>query len=113
VPEKSSPKIDLSKFTAVEVPAWKGKEDWMVPDFGVITKAGAADGMMADWMFFITVCGVTKSDVENYKKTLKAHGMTTDKFEVTFNSPAVHIALGTSAVETMKDSEMYITFEKK
>jgi hypothetical protein len=39
--------------------------------------------------------------------------MTTDKFEVTFKSPEVHIALGTAAVETMKDSEMYITFERK
>ena len=109
-PAKSESKIDLSKFTAVEIPKWDMVKDWMLPEFGVITKA---DEMVKDWMYSFTVCGVTKSDLESYKKTLEANGMKATS-AYTYENETTQVSLGTAGIDrATKDSEMTISVQKK
>jgi hypothetical protein len=101
--------IDLSQFTPVDVPKWDIVQDWMVPDFGVITKASET---LKDFMYTLTVCGVTKADVESYRKVLVNNGMTKTS-DYSYVKDKVQVSLGTAGVETTKDSPLYVTIEKK
>lgn len=101
--------IDLSQFTPVDVPDWELIEDWMIPDFGVITKT---EEMIPNWTYAITVSGVTSEDVENYKKVLEENGLTAGA-GTTYSNDKLEIALATQSVGTTASSYMPITISKK
>ena len=108
-PATDGSKIDLSKFTAVEIPKWDIVEDWMVPEFGVVTKASE---MLKDRMYSLTIVGVTKKNVESYRQILIDNGMTKIS-NFSYTKDAVQVNIGIAGVETTKDSEMTITIQKK
>ena len=101
--------IDLSKYTPVDVPDWDIVEDWMVPEFGVITKASE---MLKDYMYSLTVAGTTTANVESYTNKLIENGMTKTSI-YTYEKDAVRVSIGTAAVGTTKDNEMTISIHKK
>ena len=99
--------IDLSQFTAVELPESSLLEDWMKPTFGVITSGSET---MKDYMYSFTVSGVSTVNVDTYRELLKSHGYEGDS--ISFKKDNKTISLGTAAVETTKTSYMTITIEK-
>ena len=106
----SESKIDLSRFTAVEIPKWDIVQDWMIPEFGVVTKAAE---MVKDWMFSLTVCGVTKANLESYRQVLLDNGMTQIS-NYTYEKDKVQVSLGIAGIDrATKDSEMTISIQKK
>lgn len=105
-----SAEIDLSQFTAVEVPDWEILEDWMVPTGGVLTEA---DEMMG--LYFLTVSGITMAEVESYEQVLVDNGLTAHTGNISthiFDNDQVEIFLDLQAVETTKESVLRITIEK-
>ena len=82
----------------------------MIPTYGVVTAASEAQSVLVQ--FSITVCGITKAEVDNYRELLKSHGMSESGNGSMYKNDNVEIGLGTSGVETTKDSELYITIQK-
>ena len=111
-PQETEPstEIDLSQFTAVDIPDWEILEDWMVPTGGVLTSASEMMGL-----HFLTVSGITMAEVESYEQVLVDNGLTAHTGNPTthsFDNDSVEITLALQAVETTKTSEMKITIEK-
>ena len=100
--------IDLSQFTPKELADSSLLEDWMKPEFGVITSGGET---MKDFMYQFTVSGVTKANEESYRQLIEDNGFSSTS-EFTYMKDGITIALGTAGIGTTSDSIMTVTIEK-
>jgi len=100
--------IDLSQFTPKELPDSSLLEEWMKPEFGVITSGGET---LKDFMFQFTVSGVTKANEESYRQLIESEGFTKSS-DYTYTKDGIKIALGTAGIGTTSDSIMTVTVEK-
>jgi len=100
--------IDLSQFTPKELADSSLLEDWMKPEFGVITSGGET---MKDFMYQFTVSGVTKANEESYRQLIEDNGFSSTS-EFTYMKDGITIALGTAGIGTTSNSIMTVTIEK-
>ena len=101
-------KIDLSQFTPKELAASSLLEDWMKPEFGVITSGGET---MKDFMYQFTISGVTKVNEESYRELIVSKGFEKTS-DYTYKKDGLSIALGTAGIGTTTDSIMTVSIEK-
>ena len=105
----SNKEIDLSQFTPKELPESSLLEEWMKPEFGVITSGSET---MKDYMYQFTVSGVTKANEESYRQLIESKGFVVHSTSYTYRKDGIQIALGTAGIETTSDSIMTVTIEK-
>ena len=100
--------IDLSQFIPKELPASSLLENWMKPEFGVITSGNET---VKDFMYQFTVSGVTKANEESYRQLIESKGFAKTS-EYTYTKDTVQISLGTAGIGTTSDSFMTVSIQK-
>ena len=101
--------IDLSQFTAVEFKPSDLLEEWMKPNFGVVTSSSE---MLNGYYYTFTISGVTKANEESYRSLIESNGWT-ESSSVSYKKDNKEIALGNSAVGKTKESIMTVTITKE
>jgi uncharacterized lipoprotein YehR (DUF1307 family) len=107
----SEDKLDLSKYTAAEIPECDYVEDYMIPAFGVVTEA-ANETKAAQKNFNMTVAGYTTAQVEAYEKVLADNGMTAESKD-TWKNDKIQLSISYVAAGVTEDSELLITIVPK